>query len=81
MEFDEREAGCFAGEACGGVNLRAGMAPNELQLKLGADEAACDEHHAEQSLPHMESPILEFGFAAGMLRKSPGFASSLFVRT
>ena len=59
-------------------NLRAGMAPVEARrqaaLKLGAAQAICEQHHAEQGLPLAENFLLDLRYAFRMLYRSPGFA-------
>jgi predicted permease len=59
-------------------NLRAGMSPAEARrqaaLRLGAVEAICEHHHAEQGLPLIENLFLDLRYAIRMLQRSPGFS-------
>jgi predicted permease len=59
-------------------NLRAGMSPAEARrqaaLRLGAVEAICEHHHAEQGLPLIENLFLDLRYAIRMLQRSPGLS-------
>jgi putative ABC transport system permease protein len=59
-------------------NLRAGMSLTEARrqaaIKLGAAEAIREQHHAEQSLPFIESLFADLRYAVRMLLRSPGFS-------
>ena len=59
-------------------NLRAGMsfaeARRQAAIKLGATQAIREGHHAEQSLPFVESLLFDLRYAIRMLLRSPGFS-------
>jgi predicted permease len=59
-------------------NLRAGMSPAEARrqasLKLGAEQAIREHHHAEHSIPLIENLLFDLRYAIRMLLRSPGFS-------
>jgi predicted permease len=58
-------------------NLRAGMTPSEARrtaiLKFGAVEAIREQHHAEKSLPFIESVVHDIRYSLRILRRNCGF--------